>query len=234
MKFEAKTFAELVSARLEQLGQTPFAVEQAHGLPPDAIRNVMRSSVKSGPRFDRVQEICDVLGLELSISLPEQAGQEESRYDWRGFAEAQLSIEGRPEALAQGYAPIPYLEDAGGYNNISPFAVSRAWSEGEGFDFDQLCVLRVLEGQQIDDLLVGDRVIVDRRPDPKFDGRVFVFFNSLMGGAELARLEQSPSGKLVGLRGPAAGSRIIELRAGARIIGPVVGLMRFGDVRSDQ
>lgn len=188
------------------------------------IRDIKNGAI---PSADRLDALFEFLGLEQKLAPSLIGYSETASKDWSGFAEAQLLIEGRPEALAQGYAPIPYLEDAGGINNISPFAVSRAWSDGEGFDFDQLCVVKVIEGQQIDDVLVGDRVIVDRRPGPEYDGRVFVFFNSLMGGAELARLEHSPSGKLVGLRGPSAGSRIIELRAGARIIGPVVGVMRF-------
>lgn len=75
MSMAADQFAEIVKARLEALGTSPFAVETAAGLPVDAIRNVLRSGAgKAGPTFTRAAEICDALGLEFYIGAPRDSG----------------------------------------------------------------------------------------------------------------------------------------------------------------
>ena len=60
-------FVALVKERLLALDTNAFAVEKSAGLPPDAIRNVIRSEKKSGPTLSRVDEICQALDLEIYI-----------------------------------------------------------------------------------------------------------------------------------------------------------------------
>lgn len=62
-----KQFGHIVEERLRALKTNAFAVEKAFGLPPDAIRNVVRSEKRSGPTLSRVQEICTALDLEIYI-----------------------------------------------------------------------------------------------------------------------------------------------------------------------
>jgi hypothetical protein len=62
-------FAALVRARLSELGENAYAVERRHQLPADAIRNVIRDDEKrSIPSVARAKQICDALGIELSVA----------------------------------------------------------------------------------------------------------------------------------------------------------------------
>ena len=67
MKGLSLNFAEVIAQRLKALNTNAFAVEQAAGLPPDAIRNVIRSEKKDGPTLARAQAICEALGLEFNV-----------------------------------------------------------------------------------------------------------------------------------------------------------------------
>ena len=57
-----------ISERMDALATNAFAVEVAAGLPPDAIRNVLRNGGgKAGPTLARTAEICQALGLDFYI-----------------------------------------------------------------------------------------------------------------------------------------------------------------------
>ena len=60
-------FAQIIRDRLEKTGHSRHGAAVSHGLPRDAIRSVLDGHI---PRLDRVSEICDALGLELSIGPP--------------------------------------------------------------------------------------------------------------------------------------------------------------------
>lgn len=70
----AQTFGKLVEERLKALNLNAFAVEKLANLPPDAIRNVMRSEKKSGPTLSRVEEICRALDLDFYIGPKRETG----------------------------------------------------------------------------------------------------------------------------------------------------------------
>ena len=55
---------EIVAGRLKQFGLSTAAVERSGGLPPDAIRNVLRGR---SPGYEQIVKICDTLDLELII-----------------------------------------------------------------------------------------------------------------------------------------------------------------------
>ena len=74
MKPIEKSFSELVAKRLKELNTNAYSVERRANLPPDAIRNVIRSSKKSGPTLSRAQEICEAIGLELIIGPERNIG----------------------------------------------------------------------------------------------------------------------------------------------------------------
>jgi hypothetical protein len=115
-----KTFAELVEDRLSALNTNAFAVEQAHGLTPDAVRNVLRRGSSGGPTLARAAEICGALGLEFYIGprrLPP------------GFAEGDTASDlGRVEALRAGFLPIPW-HHAANRRGAAPVAFAAAWLE---------------------------------------------------------------------------------------------------------
>lgn len=111
-------FSTLVEQRLSALGTNAFAAEQAAGLPPDAIRNVIRSQKKDGPSISRAKEICDALGLEFYIG---------PKRELMGFSDsAEHSDLAAVEALRSGYLPIPWHE-ALGRKGSAPIAFSRDW-----------------------------------------------------------------------------------------------------------
>lgn len=163
--------------------------------------------------------------LELA---PRSQGLRQTANHIPGFSDVPATIEGRTEGLREGYAPIPCLEEAGHNANISPLAVSRSWMHDIGLDLEALCVLTVLPGHIAPGLTIGDRAIIDRRPDPEFDGRLFVFFDYLTGAARIARLERLNPKTVISTNAAPGLPRISELHPAARIVGPVVGLMRRG------
>ena len=62
-------FAEMVRARLKELGVNAYALEKQLGLPRDAIRNVIRQDKKrTEPTIGRAKVISDALGLRFDMS----------------------------------------------------------------------------------------------------------------------------------------------------------------------
>jgi hypothetical protein len=115
-----QTFSDLIRERLGELHLNAFSAENAAGLPPDAIRNVLRSEKQSGPTLARTKEICDALGLEIRIE-PRGATQTSAN---------QISLANvDPENDAPGgFLTIPWA-DAGPGRGSAPMAFSRAWLE---------------------------------------------------------------------------------------------------------
>lgn len=118
METFVQTFSDLIRERLGELHLNAFSAENAAGLPPDAIRNVLRSEKQSGPTLARTKEICDALGLEISIAP-------------RGHLSSNLA---RPmlvnldsdEEAPSGYLTIPWAE-SGVRKGSAPVAFSRTW-----------------------------------------------------------------------------------------------------------
>ena len=54
----------MVQRRLDETGQTRYQVAKRAGLPPDAIRYVLRGHV---PKLDRAKAICSALGIDFYI-----------------------------------------------------------------------------------------------------------------------------------------------------------------------
>lgn len=57
----------MIAERLKALGTTAHAIEKQYGLPPDAVRNIIRGAKKAGTPLNRAREVCEALGLELYI-----------------------------------------------------------------------------------------------------------------------------------------------------------------------
>ena len=65
----AAAFERLIRKRLSEIGETAIRVAKRAGLPPDAIRSVLRGHP---PNLVRAGEICDALGLALRIGVREE------------------------------------------------------------------------------------------------------------------------------------------------------------------
>ncbi|MEL7098250.1 MAG: hypothetical protein AAGM84_05410 [Pseudomonadota bacterium] len=168
--------------------------------------------------IESLQKLAAVLDLEFYFGPPRT---EAINPDWGGFAEAQLQIDGRPEALAQGYEPIFFHEEAGGRDTITPFAVSRAWIEDRGLDIAQLRCIAVPADQAAMNIVPGDRAVIDLRRPFDLDGRIFAYFDSLMSGVKVSRLKQLSPGVVMVIT-PDGEPEQLKQGPGHRILGPVV------------
>jgi len=65
----AAAFERLIRKRLSEVGETAIRAAKRAGLPPDAIRSVLRGHP---PNLVRAGEICEALGLELRIGVREE------------------------------------------------------------------------------------------------------------------------------------------------------------------
>lgn len=120
MESFVQTFSDLIRDRLGELRLNAFAAENAAGLPPDAIRNVLRSEKQAGPTLARTKEICDALGLEIRIA-PKQVM---ARLDATQGGHLDAGGNGPPS----GFLTIPWAEPALG-SGSAPVCFSRQWLE---------------------------------------------------------------------------------------------------------
>lgn len=176
METAQEILARLVHERLEELGTNPFALEKAAGLPEDAIRGVLRGSLKSGTTLNRAQQICEALGLELSIGPP------------RADTPAAEIRKG-----GQGFALVPRVEAelaAGAGAENGPEAATEAAVEALAFRTDWLRRMGVnpanarlvkVRGDSMEPLIHDqDIVMIDRGRRSVQSGRVY----ALLEGAE--------------------------------------------------
>lgn len=144
----------MVAQRLKALETNAFSVEQAAGLPPDAIRNAMRSEKRSGPTLSRVQEICDAIGLELYIGPPRDTGPVELVVvDGTDYASVDL----HDAWLSAG----PGRENRGS-NIVDRLAFRRDWLKREGIDPARASLARVTGDSMKPTLAAGDMVLINQ------------------------------------------------------------------------
>lgn len=145
--------AQLIEDRLKALETNAFAVEQRAGLPPDAIRNVLRSQKKDGPTLGRAQQICDALGLEFYIGPRRESGQiEQVTIDATEYVHVPLY----DAALSAG----PGVEN-GSRNIIDRLAFRRDWMRRIGVSPTSACLARVDRDSMAPTLQSGDMVLID-------------------------------------------------------------------------
>lgn len=129
METFVQTFNDLIRDRLDELNLNAFSAENAAGLPPDAIRNVLRSTKQSGPTLARTKEICDALGLEIRIA---------PKHILAALNEADVRNSVGMEASAPtGFLTIPWAEKGLGAGS-APVCFSRSWLDGRGLVVDFL------------------------------------------------------------------------------------------------
>ncbi len=161
MSDEAEKFSSMIRQRLDALGTTAFAVETAHALPKDTVRNVLREGIgKSGPTLSKVKQICDALGLDFYIGPRRETGPVEN-----------IAIDGA------NYAHIP-LHDAllaagSGYDNITApvidhVAFRRDWLERLGVTASGVRLAHVQGDSMQPTMWAGDLLMIDTtRTEPQ-------------------------------------------------------------------
>lgn len=132
METFVQTFSDLIRERLEELRLNAFAAENAAGLPPDAIRNVLRSEKQSGPTLARTKEICDALGLEIRIA-PKHVMAALNATDFR-------NADALHEGVPSGFLTIPWADKVVG-SGSAPICFSRTWLDANGLKVDFLAAI---------------------------------------------------------------------------------------------
>lgn len=154
-----------IRERLNELGATQHAIERSAGLPPDAIRNVLRGSEKDGPRLRRLSQIADALDLELYFG-PRRADP----------------APGAGELPGDDFVPVRRLDlalsaGAGAEPVEGPpqavVAFRRDWLARIGLAPGDGVVVSVRGDSMVPTLHDGDLVLIDRRRCTPRPGRAY-------------------------------------------------------------
>lgn len=89
-----------------------------------------------------------------------------------GFAEAvqefvKPSLDGSPEALEQGYLPIPFHRGDLAHRDLSHVAFARAWIDDQGLDAEHLHAVVMPNDDMWPALNPGDLLLIDGRYTPE-------------------------------------------------------------------
>ena len=162
-----ETFAEVVAERLKSLQTNAYAVEKKAGLPPDAVRNVIRSSKRSGPTLSRAAEICDALDLELYIGPKRDAEPElVTSIASEDFTPVRVYT-----AEASAGPGLLNPED----DRIGTLAFKRTWLQQIGLNPAKASILRVKGDSMEPTVKDGSIVLVDEQKKQPVGNSIFAF-----------------------------------------------------------
>lgn len=187
-----RTFGKIVEERLRALSTTAFAAEHRAGLPPDAIRNVIRSEKRAGPTLSRVEEICDALGLELYIGPrrpdPGAGGNRPTVVDMPAEKGAFDLVDRYDVNVSAGPGLIPVEENA-----VGQVAFNKKWLLREGINARQAGIVRVRGDSMAPTIPDGSLVLVHLpEHEPTKQG---IFAVSFDGQAMIKRLVPTEQGR---------------------------------------
>jgi len=208
-----KRFADLIESRLSALETNAYAVEKANGLPADAIRNVMRSTKKSGPTLSRVEQICAALGLEIYIGPKRHGAVDTIRVADQEFA--SIPVHRAEASVGPGTANFDG-------DPLGEIAFQRSWLSQIGVSPGQAGIIRVRGDSMEPTIRCGSIALIDEsRTDAK--GGIFAFVQD--GDLRIKRLDRPDAKVLVVVSDNAAYPP--EIRMGhdmneIRVLGEVV------------
>lgn len=168
-------FAEIVQARLDELGHNINSFESSQGWPQGFLRAVVRTDKKRTiPNIDRAEVICEALGLEFYVGPPRD------RPSAIGFAEAvqeyvRPSLDGSPEALEHGYLPIPFHRADLAHRDLSQLALARSWIEDQGLDAEHLNAVAMPNDDMWPTINPGDLLLIDGTFKPETEPTLCAF-----------------------------------------------------------
>lgn len=173
---------------MKALGTNPFALEQLHGLPEDAVRSILSGSKKLGTALNRAQAVCDALGLELYIGPPRDPGSTMTA-----------------EVGGDDFAAIPRydaeLSAGDGVANetdlpAGAIAFRRDWLSRANISPGHAMVVGVRGDSMFPTLADGDLVLIDRRRQSPRDRRIYALIGP-DGEARVKRVERLPNALLL-------------------------------------
>lgn len=215
MKSLEKTFEETIKQEIARQQTNVFALEQAAGLAPDAIRNVLRSSKKSGPTLGRAKEICDALGLEFYIgpkrhieTAPEVLADDNDFVKVNRYDVALSAGDGRAGDNAAPLAPIAFRAN---------------WMRDHGLVASNCCVVSVSGDSMEPALRDGDLVLVDQTDRPIRNMGIYAF-SEPSGDVKVKRLEKDNDHLIIKSDNPIFTTTVLPKNEteGLKIIGKVI------------
>lgn len=215
MKDWENAFADVITQRLKALNTNAFAVETRAGLPPDAIRNVIRSRKKDGPSLSRAKEICDALGLEFYFGPPRATGPVETvilgNEDFTAVPRYDARLSAGPGA------------DNGDAQVVEKLAFRRDWLARIGVAPSAAVLVPVSGDSMAPTLHDGDLALIDTNRKAVRTGQVYAL-TDLDGSTRVKRLDRLPTGLILRSDAPThpAEFRPIPDAARVAIIGQVV------------
>ncbi|NCQ25776.1 MAG: helix-turn-helix transcriptional regulator [Roseovarius sp.] len=215
MKDWENAFADVITQRLKALNTNAFAVETRAGLPPDAIRNVIRSRKKDGPSLSRAKEICDALGLEFYFGPPRATGPVETvilgNEDFTAVPRYDAPLSAGPGA------------DNGDAQVVEKLAFRRDWLARIGVAPSAAVLVPVSGDSMAPTLHDGDLALIDTNRKAVRTGQVYAL-TDLDGSTRVKRLDRLPTGLILRSDAPThpAEFRPIPDAARVAIIGQVV------------
>ncbi len=190
MRHSENAFAKQIAERLQELDTNAFAVEKAHDLPPDAIRNVLRGAKKAGTPLNRAKAICDALGLEFYIGprRTPDPGPPVLDIDGDDFtAIPRMAV----EASAGGGA---LNEDTPAI--VGKLAFRRDWLRKIGVRPERAMLITVTGDSMAPELRSGDLALIDQDRNTWEHNRVMALVD-LDGGLRIKRVLLDPGRAMV-------------------------------------
>lgn len=212
-----------ISDALERKGISEAAASRMAAGHASVIKSFRTSkSTQRAHPIENLKKVADVLDLEFYFGPPRGSPT------GGGFAEAALAriqpaIDGSPEALSQGYVPIPYHEEAHTKRGFAPIAFARSWLEEQGYSPSALACIGVPEWvDPVPGIQRGQIALINRNDKTDLDGRTFAFFPTPMAGVEFGRLLLVGSSSIIIVKGEDAKMQMVGVQTGIRVIGAVV------------
>jgi len=182
VEHDEEAFAKLIAERLKALGTTPHAIEKQHGLPPDAVRNILRGAKKSGTPLNRAREVCEALGLELYFGPQRDTAAPPPAIEIDGDDFATVK---RVGALASA-GPGALNGDA---EVIGSMAFRRDWLRERGIKPEKALLVTVTGDSMKPSISPGDLVLLDQARTDIVNGAPFIFVDA-DGETRLKRLHR--------------------------------------------
>lgn len=182
MEHDETAFAKLVAERLRELGTTAFAVEKTHGLPPDAVRNVLRGAKKSGTPLNRAREICEALDLELYFGPKRDVSAPPAPIEIDGEDFASIKRVAAEASAGPGMVN-------GDVEVIGTLAFRRDWLREIGVRPEKALLVSVTGDSMAPRIKAGDLVLLDLARTEIVSGQPFIF-TDIDGETRLKRLHR--------------------------------------------
>ena len=192
MQPPSERIRQAVRDALDEAATGARRFEQARGLRPWALRGLLDPDRRQVPSVDRAAEICDAVGLELTIAPRRPAVEADESGALRavveGAVKAQIDalraeVAARPPEAPAATRQVEVVEiaaaagggaEAADERAVGVLAFRRDWLDEQGLDPTRCMVIRVHGASMEPTLPEGARILVDRARRERRARRLYV------------------------------------------------------------